>query len=157
MINRESRRIVDAIAGLEGSIIASEAHESVRFEYQYAKTGVKETWELDLAEKLATEFNGESCYYVPAFRVDENGSKSTLSKIVLIPSYAKIVAGESIDYFAIMSPRKDKLTETVWEENKREIRKRRGAIGGVAVGSSALAAGIVVGTIGIKKWVEKRR
>ncbi len=157
MFKREGMHLANAVAALEGVVIAQEAHESVAFQYGEDKPGGTETYELDLSEKIETVLNGKTCYYVPGFRINEEGDRS-LIKILLIDANTKIVPGEKIETEATLSPRKDKLTERIWEENKSEIRKRRGALGITAVGGAAfLGAGVVVGTIGIKKWVKNRR
>lgn len=150
-------RLTQAVAALEGSLIADEAHESVTFEYGTEKSDKNRTYEFDLSQKLETKFNDETCYYVPVFSIGDEGERS-LRRVILIASDAKIVTGEQIDFIATMAPRKDKLTDEIWQENKSAIRKRQGVMGSVAAGGAVfVGAGVVVGTIGIRKWVNKRK
>lgn len=161
MVSRENSRLVDAIATTEGKQIVDGAHELIRFEYQAEGKAETETWDLDVSQKLEIAMGEDACYYVPAYRVthsEEGEEEKELMRVLLFDEGNEIATGKSIFKRATVPPRKSNLTKEVWKENKAEIRKRRGVIGGAAVGSTAvLGAGVVVGVVGIKKWVEKRR
>ena len=157
MFDREGKHLVDAIATQEGKIITDDSHEFVSFEYKTEDSGSIERWELRPGERVKTEFNNETCYYVPAYKIDEDDNRS-LKRIVLLSENAEIKIGEHLNILANMGISKDKLSDKVWEEERHDIHKRQALLGGVATGGAALfSAGMVVGVIGIKKWVAKRK
>ncbi len=161
MFDRKGMELADIIATTEGRRIVDDAHERIRFEYQPEGGGKIEIWDLDVSQKLATTMGEDVCYYIPAYRVTQNEEgeeERKLMRVLLFDEKDQITVSKSIFKRATIPPRENILTAEVWKENEAEICKRRSIIGGAAVGGVAvLGAGVVVGTIMIKKWVNKRR